>query len=62
MRISGSQEPRPNRLSGDATWQKLTYEFNVAAPSDDVELVCELRASKGEVCFDLNSLRLVRIK
>jgi hypothetical protein len=62
LRISGSQEPRPNRLSGDANWQKLAYEFDVAAPTDEVELVCELRASKGEVCFDSNSLRLIRVK
>jgi len=62
LRISGSQQPRPNKLSGDAPWQQLAYEFEVAAPDDDVELLCELRASSGEVCFDLNSLKLLRVK
>ena len=62
LRISGSQQPRPNKLTGDAPLQQLTYEFEAAAPSDEVELVCELRATRGEVWFDLNSLQLVRIK
>jgi spore coat protein H len=62
LRISGSQEPRPNKLLADADWQRLGYPFEVAGPSDDVELVCELRANKGQVWFDRSSLRLVRVK
>ena len=62
LRISGSEKPRPNKLSGDAAWQKLGYEFEASSPEDEVELVCELRASKGEVWFDAGSLQLVRIK
>ena len=62
LRISGSQQPRGNKLVGDANWQTLTYEFDAAAPDDAVDLVCELRATQGEVDFDLESLRLVRIK
>jgi hypothetical protein len=62
LRISGSQQPRSNKLTGDAPSQKLDYEFEAASPSDEVELVCELRATKGEVWFDLSSLQLVQIK
>ena len=62
LRISGSQEPRPNKLTGDVPWQKLEYEFDVMSPNDEVDLVCELRASKGDVWFDADSLRLVRLK
>ena len=62
IRISGSEKPRSNKLSGDAPWQKLEYEFAVAAPSDEVDLVCELRASQGEAWFDPDSLRLVKLK
>lgn len=59
LRISGTEETRPNKLVNDASWQNLLFEFDVAPPDEEVELVCELRATKGEVWFDLNSLRLV---
>lgn len=62
LRISGSPQPRPNKLVGDAPWQPLSFEFDTTSPDDEVELVCELRATAGEVCFDLESLRLVKIK
>jgi len=61
LRISGTKEPRANKLVGDSEWQKLTYEFD-APPEQEVELVCELCASKGEVWFDADSLQLVRRK
>jgi len=61
VRISGSQSPRPNKLSGDAPWQKITYEFDAVA-NLPVILVCELRASKGDAWFDADSLKLVKLK
>jgi len=62
LRISGNLTPRQNKLSGDTPWQPLAYEFEAIAPNDEVELVCELRATKGDVWFDADSLRLVRLK
>ena len=62
LRISRAQQLRPNKLSGDAPWQKLEYEFEVAPPNDEVDLICELRATQGEAWFDLDSLQLVRLK
>ncbi len=62
IRISGARQRRENKLSGDTPWQKLQYEFDVAAPNDEVVMVCELRANKGQVWFDADSLRLVRVK
>lgn len=62
LRISGATIPRSNKVSGNAPWTKLQYEFEVPPPGDEVDLVCELRASKGEVWFDAGSLQLVRIK
>ena len=62
LRISGNLTPRQNKISGDAPWQPLAYEFEAIAPNDEVELVCELRATKGDVWFDADSLRLVRLK
>ena len=36
------------------------FEFEVTDDRSDVELVCELRAQKGEVWFEEESLRLLR--
>lgn len=56
------------RLSGDRTsrmlteapeWTTFTHDFSVSGLSD-VELVCELRASRGRVWFDAASLKLIR--
>jgi hypothetical protein len=58
LRISGSS--RPNQLSGDSDWKKVTFEFDVPAPSTEVVLVCELRAEKGRAWFDRGSLQIVR--
>ena len=62
LRISGITQPRANRLTGDSPWKKLEFEFEVAPPLNSVELVCELRATEGEVWFDADSLVLVRLK
>ena len=62
LRISGATEPRKNQLTGSSGWEKLGYEFEVASGPLEVDLVCELRGGKGEVWFDAESLRLVRVK
>jgi hypothetical protein len=62
LRISGSQQARSNKLLGDAEWTRIEYEFDATNPNDEVDLVCELRAQKGEVWFDVDSLKLVRLK
>ena len=57
LRLSGDREPK---MLGDApTWTTLTYDFE-ASGLLDVEIVCELRASKGSVLFDTSSLQLIR--
>jgi spore coat protein H len=61
LRISGTREPRRDKLTGDSEWTKLEFEFGVAEPVTTVELVCELRAKSGEVWFDADSLRLVQL-
>ena len=62
IRVSGSKQRRPNKLTGNAPWQKLSYEFEVPAPPEEVTLVCELRAGKGQVWFDADSMRLTKLK
>jgi hypothetical protein len=56
-----SQQSRTNVLLGDNVWSKLQFDFEAASPDDEVELVCELRADKGEVWFDIDSLRVIRL-
>ncbi len=59
LRISGST--RKNSLQGDKDWTQLEEQFDV--PTDGpVRLFCELRANKGEIWFDLQSLKLERLK
>jgi spore coat protein CotH len=61
IRVHGSKSPRENALSGSSDWTALEYDFEVKGV-DDVELVCELRASAGEAQFEAGSLRLTKLK
>jgi hypothetical protein len=60
VRISGGK--RQKKLLGDSDWTALDYEFEVMAGGNDVELVAELRAKKGEVWFDSQSMKLIKVK
>jgi hypothetical protein len=59
IRISEFPSARTNSLAGDSKWTRLGFDFEVQAgdiaPRD---LLCELRAQKGEAWFDLHSLTL----
>lgn len=59
LRIAGNVQPRTNKLSGSGDWTSLSYDFNLAN-GGEVELVAELRANKGTVWFDPESLKLVK--
>ena len=61
IRHSGIRKPRTNKLEGNSGWQQLNYEFELKV-EEEVQLLCELRATQGEVWFDVNSLRLTRLK
>jgi hypothetical protein len=52
------KQPRKHSFTGDNDWRHAEYEFTVPADTDEVVLLCELRAEKGEVWFDLGSLKL----
>jgi spore coat protein H len=54
------KQPRKHSFTGDTDWQHAEYEFTVPADTDEVVLLCELRAEKGEAWFDLGSLKLRR--
>jgi hypothetical protein len=58
LRISGSA--RTGGLDGTADWQQVECVFRVEEEEREVVLVAELRAKRGEVCFDAGSARLYR--
>jgi hypothetical protein len=57
LRHARAPKARANGVVGDTPWQKLEYEF-VLEDEEEVDLLCELRAEKGEAWFDLASLKL----
>jgi spore coat protein H len=59
LRISGARDIQP--IQADNGWVKCGYEFEVEEAIADIELVAEMRPAAGEVWFDANSLRIVRL-
>jgi spore coat protein H len=59
LRVQGTGREGTN-LVGTTGWQKLTQEFEVTEPEQELELICELRASAGQAWFETESLRLRR--
>ena len=58
IRTSRTTNIRTNGVTGDSGWQKIEYEFLVNGEMEEPWLICELRASQGQVWFDLGSLKL----
>jgi hypothetical protein len=66
VRISGDQPKK--KLLGEAGWTTYEFTFEIEPeedlpgeqPATQVELVCELQASRGDAWFDEDSLELVR--
>jgi hypothetical protein len=54
------QKARTNGQVGSTDWTPIAFDFEVKPGKEEVELVCELRAVKGTVWFDVASLRLVK--
>lgn len=59
IRVSGGQ--RSNSLRGSSGWTVLKHEIRIDAPLQEVELIAELRATSGQVTFEADSLRLVKL-
>ncbi len=59
LRISGAA--RTNKLAGSRDWTPLQFEFQVAENVREVELVAEIRATKGQLWLDRASLKLERL-
>jgi hypothetical protein len=60
LRISGTRTARTNEALGNSSWQLVEFPFTAKPPQDEIELICELRATAGEAWFDVSSLRLRR--
>ncbi len=60
FRLSGDKQ-RQNKLEGDVPWTRLQHSITNQL-DQEVVIVCELRATKGEVWFDEESLRIVKRK
>ncbi len=60
LRIGGGLRQAGNMV-GDSSWQLLGARFQVERPVQEIEFICELRASSGQAWFDLDSLRVVRL-
>jgi len=61
LRVNG-HPAKPEGIIGTSSWKDLTAEFAITADLQEIELVCELRATKGDAWFDRDSLRLVRVR
>ncbi len=55
LRISGSR--RTHKLEGTVDWTPLTFDFDLGG-DEEVTVMLELRATKGEAWFDAGSIRL----
>ncbi|HTD68677.1 MAG TPA: CotH kinase family protein [Candidatus Limnocylindria bacterium] len=62
VRVSGVPGVRPAGLVGEQPWKALQVTFETTAREQEVDLICDLRASRGAAWFDSESLRLVRLK
>ena len=60
LRISGGGVAP--ELTGTQDWRSVAYPFRVQEGGGEIEVVCELRASRGEAWFDTSSLRVVRLR
>jgi hypothetical protein len=61
LRVAGRSQNSAN-IAADSAWRRLEVDFQVESNEEDVELVCELRASAGEAWFDKDSLRLMQLQ
>lgn len=59
LRISKGR--MPSKLTGTSPWKVFTYPFTVQEETENIEFICELRATKGEAWFETASLKLVRL-
>ena len=60
LRVAGNVR-QSGGLLGDSDWRLLSAEFEVTEGTQELELVCELRACAGKAWFATKSLRLIEL-
>ena len=60
LRLGDAQNPRQNQAAGNSGWQILEQDFEIQTSVEEVEIVCELRATEGRAWFDRDSIAIVR--
>jgi len=60
VRLGGGM--RQNQAIGTADWTTVSHEFEIGQDLQEVELVAELRSTAGSALFDLQSLRVYKLK
>jgi spore coat protein H len=61
LRVAHAGATGVSRWIGTQTWKDGAVSFELTR-EQEIELVCELRASRGQAWFDVNSLRLHRLE
>ncbi|MBL9170473.1 MAG: CotH kinase family protein [Verrucomicrobiales bacterium] len=61
LRVADLTLERIPTVLGDSPWTPLEVTFRVVGEPRVFEMVCELRARRGEAWFDLRTLRLVKL-
>jgi len=59
LRVSRHRIGQKNE--GNKDWTPIVFDFEVRDDHAAVELVCELRATQGDIWYDLSSLKLKRL-
>jgi len=59
LRVSGFSRSQESVI-GTQKWTLLHVDFEISSAQREIELACELRASRGDAWFDLASLQLVQ--
>jgi hypothetical protein len=62
IHVSEFPRSRQARLTGTQGWQVFSVPLDVIDEELEVQLVCELRASKGMAWFEASSLRVLRLE
>lgn len=57
LRILGRERSGENFTVGEG-WKELRQDFEVTTEKEELDVICELRASAGEVWFDKKSLKI----
>lgn len=61
LRVSVAPRTSSQRLTATSDWQDLRLRFTARGPQEAVDLFCEVRNARGEVWFDLDSLKIQRV-